>query len=130
MNPALGWRLLLEFHRCAEWIESALEASAQGLALEDVAHLLTDGTGRYLLWPMDDGCVVTEQTGQALSYWLAAGNMDAMKSIAPHLEEYARRIGASRIILSGRRGWERSFLQERGYALHSVVLVKHLETDK
>lgn len=117
-----------EFQRCQKWLEDALEYSMSGQTLDSVKEGLA--TGEYVLWPGRDSVIVTEefQNGQRkfLNFFLAAGNLDELASMAPRIEAWAKDRGVTKVTLFGRRGWERSFMKQAGYKPHWVVMTKDI----
>lgn len=128
-RPAVGAELLMEFARCLPWIEAALAESPQGHTPWTVAASLADGSGRCLLWPGRKCMMVTELEGTSVNGWLAAGSLEEIALMTPCVERYAVHVGAKKATLIGRRGWERSFLRDRGYKVNNVVLAKDLEAN-
>lgn len=117
-----------EFERCAPWIEAALEHAHGTHTLQDVADLIAAGNAQ--LWPGKRSAVVTEicqsPRMRYMNIWLAGGELDELEDITPCLEAWGMSAQCERVTLCGRRGWERTFLKDRGYAPQSVVFAKDL----
>lgn len=120
-----------QFDRCAHWIEAALEHAGGTHTVEDVRAGVIEG--RYQFFYAPGGCAVTEVIDtprkRVLSYFLVGGDLDTVQQYEPLIEGWAREQGCSRIEFSGRRGWTRSFLQDRGYEERLVVMSKELDGD-
>lgn len=95
---------------CREWLEAALSHGDQAHTFDDIAAGVL--TGRYRLWVSPKGCAVTEiqvyPRKKVLNIFLAGGDMDAIKGFAPACDEYARNMGCSDLVLTGRKGWVRA----------------------
>jgi hypothetical protein len=61
-------------------------------------------------------------TGQV---WLAAGDLDELKAMAPKVEVWAKEQGCTRFEVAGRKGWEGA-LKDMGFRHHTTVLVKDI----
>lgn len=110
------------------FIEAALEYSHGTHTFDDVVRDLDNG--HMQLWCTDRAAVVTEihQTPRVKSchVFLAGGDLDEIARIQEPLEGWARSIGCTRMTLAGRRGWERTFLRDEGYAPAYTVMMKEL----
>jgi hypothetical protein len=117
-----------EFERLIPHLEAALSYNDSGHTLDDVKDGLI--SGEYQLWPGRDSVIVTEYTEtpheKILNYFLAGGNLDELKSMVPAVEAYAKLRGASKVVLYGRKGWQRTFLKDMNYDPKWVVMVKEL----
>jgi len=117
-----------EIERCIPWIEDALEYNDQGITLEDVLDGLS--LGYYKLWPEAEGCCVTQikelPNGTLVNIFLGAGNMNAIEKCVASIEGYAKCIGAKKVMLIGRRGWERTFLRGRGFNTPFTIMMKEI----
>jgi hypothetical protein len=111
-----------------EQIERALEYAGGSHTFDDVCDAVAER--RLQFWPGHTSCVVTEileyPQHRCLNFFLAAGNLAELQAMAPKLEEWGRSQGCTKAVLSGRRGWERSFLVNEGYEQKLVVLEKVL----
>jgi hypothetical protein len=125
-EPIPAW--VVEFARCAPWIEAALEYDGGTHDIEDVLALVA--SGECQLWPGAKSAIVTEVVRHpkktVLHFWLAGGDLQELEVMSREVEEWAREQGCSRATLAGRRGWERSFLRDQGYAPQWAVLAKEL----
>jgi hypothetical protein len=90
-------------------------------------------TNRYQLWPGDSSVVVTEVIVypqlRDLHFFLAGGNLDELKQIHQIIENWGRSVGCTRVTLAGRRGWERTFLKDKGYEPQWFILSKELRDE-
>lgn len=118
-----------EFERLAPVIERALAYTGGTHELEDVWTGIV--LGEMQMWSAEHSVVITEIQQyprlRAVHFFLAAGQMDELERLVPGIEEWGRAIGASRITLAGRKGWERSFLKGRGYTPQWSVMSRSLE---
>lgn len=122
-------RLEAEFQRCWPWLKAALDRS--GEETHTRAHVWDlVSTGRAQLWPCPDAAMVTEiiryPTGiKHVRGWLSGGDLDQIRAAMPHVEEWAMAQGCTRVIIDGRKGWQRA-LSDQGYAPTTVNLKKEL----
>lgn len=118
-----------ELERCAQWIEAALEYSGGTHTLQDVGDMIASGAAH--LWPGKRSAGVTEIVNtpgmRNMHIWLAAGEMEELKEMHRCVELWARAAGCKRVTLSGRKGWERSFLKDRGYSPRWVTMAKEID---
>jgi hypothetical protein len=101
-------------------IERALAADGGCYTIEDVAAEID--AGKVLLWDGIDCIIVTRELQypqkRVLHVWLAAGR-GGLRTIVdrmdPLITGYARGRGVDIMTFTGRRGWARSQLAERGW---------------
>lgn len=105
------------FERVQQWRRfrpQLLEAMARG----DGSHTEDDVigrilTGEYKLWCFEKCAFVTfvwvRPQFKALSIFLAAGDLDALRACQRDLEVWAAACGCKKIYSCGRVGWERVF---------------------
>lgn len=109
-------------------ITNALEYAAHTYSFDDVCHSVSEG--RLQFWPGPNSAIITEileyPQYRALNYFLAGGVLPELQAMLPGVEEWARLQGCKRAILAGRKGWERTFLVEKGYVPELVVFGKTL----
>lgn len=119
---------MIEFARCAPWIEAALKYDGETHTIEDV--MLSVAAGERQFWPGQRSAVITEVVRYprktALNFWLAGGDLQELKTMLAPIEQWAREQGCERITLAGRRGWERTFMREAGYTPQWSVMAKEL----
>jgi hypothetical protein len=118
-----------EFNRCSKYIEGALEHNDVGQSIEDVKGAIERGDCEF--WPGNDAAIVTEKFQGAdgrtyVNFFLAGGDLDELTDMTPRIEAWAKQQGASRVLVYGRRGWERSFLKRAGYRPKWAILVKDI----
>ena len=116
------------FDRCSPWIEAALVYADGSHTLDDVRVGIQ--TGRYQFFSCETGFAITEIVTTprklVLSYFLAGGDLKTFEEYEPVIEQWARNEGCDRIEFTGRRGWLRSFLRDRGYGNELITLSKEL----
>jgi hypothetical protein len=117
-----------EFERCTPYIAAALEYSGGTHTVADVAEMIREGRAQF--WPGLRSAIVTEINEypriKILNFFLAGGDIDELAIMSKFIENWAKMAGCQRITLVGRRGWERSFLKERGYKPKWFVLAKEI----
>jgi len=112
--------LRAEFERCWPWLEASLEFGAfQHNGKPWPTHYKQHVwdrliNGRSFLWPADDCVFITEfndsPTGLKSHHtWLAGGDLTAIVTMMPEVEDWGRRQGCHRQTGWGRRGWLRAF---------------------
>lgn len=86
--------------------------------------------GRMQFWALNDSFVITDivnyPSHRHLHFFLAGGVMDDMKALQEPLESWGRAQGCTTASILGRKGWERSFLADRGWAATHVLYTKEL----
>lgn len=120
---------MIEWARLEPHLENALQYSGGTHTLEDV--FLGVANGDYQWWPGEDSVIVTEiveyPRKTVLNYFLAGGELGELERMADQIEEWAlREKSIDAITLTGRKGWGRSFLRNRGYNETSVSMSKEL----
>lgn len=112
---------------CREWLEAALGHGDGNHTFDDVAAGVL--TGRYRLWVRPNGCAVTEvlqfPRKKVCNVFLAGGEMQTVKDLQAPCEEYARAMGCSSVVQTGRKGWSRE-LKEQGWRETHVTLERKL----
>lgn len=120
--------LFEELNRCRTWIEAALKYSQGTHTFVDIAAGVL--SNRYQLWAGEKAAVVTEvivyPRMKDLHYFLAGGDLDELKLMRPHIEEWGAKQGCSRVSLAGRPGWAKTFLKDEGYEPAWFILKKDL----
>lgn len=102
--------LRAELLRCQPWIQAALDHNpADTHDFPDIVEGIL--SGRFQFWPAPEGCLITEVVeypkARDVHVFLAGGKLDQILDMEGSLLEFARRIGAARITLAGRRGWKK-----------------------
>mgnify|MGYP006908227837 CR=1 FL=1 len=125
MTPAEFER---EWARCSHWIEAALRHGADHTSLEDVKEAIV--AGHMYLWPAVDAAIVTQVVGsrrKECNLYLGGGSMATIERMIPVIEDYARSMGCEIMTVTGRRGWERTFLTKTaGYRPTATLYGKAL----
>ena len=101
----------------------ALAYEPGGATVEGVAQAVRSGDAQF--WMQGEGIIVTRikvfGEGRALSYWLAAGDMDDVLDMTPHIEQWAKdEMSCTTAFMTGRRGWSR-VLPAHGWAVEPTV---------
>jgi hypothetical protein len=88
-------------------------------------------SGRVQFWPGNNAAIITEIVDYAggekviQGLW-ATGDLDEMvEHIIPFVEDWARSIGCTSVLIESRPGWER-VLKSAGYERFSVTVRKGL----
>jgi hypothetical protein len=123
MNPAD------EIDRYRDYISAALEHASGTYTFEDVKQGVVEG--RFQLWPAPNSVVITEIQEYPQARWLhlfiGAGNLPELQIMLPIIEAWGRSQGCTRISLTGRKGWERTFLtRDAGFTPTLVTYEKPL----
>lgn len=110
-------------------IEGALSYAGGSHTFEDIQALVEAGSLQY--WPGVRSVIITEiiQAPQQrlLNFFLAGGEMAELEAMYPLVEQWGREKGCNVATMSGRKGWERSFLTRReGWEPKLVVFEKSL----
>lgn len=112
-----------------ELIAAALRHAGGSHDVHDVLAMVE--AGRLQLWEGAQSLIVTEIVDyprlRELQFFLAAGNMDEIKTLYPIVLQWGREQQCHRAVFVGRRGWERSFLtREAGWHSPMAVFEKEL----
>lgn len=117
-----------EAEKARPFIEAALEYSGGTHTFGDVVDALV--SGEMQLWATDSAAVVTElqvfPQRKACNFFLAGGDMNQLAHFQRVIGEWAKAQGCQRLIITGRRGWERTFLKDEGYAPKWTTFSKEL----
>lgn len=109
-------------------IEAALAFADDSHSFDDIKKAVEKGDLQF--WPGFSSVIITEIVKvprfKALNLFLAGGNRPELQAMLPEIENFARHVGADRLILNGRKGWLRTFLVHEGYAEKTVTLEKKL----
>lgn len=116
----------------AQWLrfrDQFVEAMEGSLyRIEDLEAKLAAGDAYF--WPGASAAVVAERvsypSGEMVMQTLwAVGDLDEVLSLEPGVAATARLVGCSRILIEGRKGWER-LMKPAGYEHWSVTVCKVL----
>jgi hypothetical protein len=110
-------------------IEAALAHAGGTHTFEDIQAAVEAGSLQY--WPGPRSAIVTEiiqyPRARALNFFLAGGELAELEAMYPLIEEWGRSQGCTVAVMSGRKGWERSFLtRKEGWEPKLVVFEKTL----
>lgn len=102
--------------RWQDYIEPAL-AYQSTHTIEDVERMVEDGLVK--VWLGENSAAVTEIITQPrqkdLSLWLCGGDLEEIcTGMLPLAEEWAKAEGCTRLLTSGRSGWDR-VMKKHGY---------------
>jgi hypothetical protein len=117
-----------EAEKARPFIEAALEYSGGTHTFGDVVGALV--SGEMQLWATDSAAVVTElqmfPQYRACNFFLAGGDMNQLAHFQRVIGEWAKAQGCQRLTITGRRGWERTFLKDEGYTPKWTTFSKEL----
>ncbi len=120
--------LAFEWARCAPWIQAALNEAPLTHTLCDVRAMVDSGDAQF--WPFLHSACITqiwdEPQAKVLHHWLVGGDLTDLLSHRPEIEIYARTMGCTRLLIGGRKGWER-VLSPFGFELAGIVMAKELK---
>ena len=109
-------------------IEAALEYAGGTHTYEHVREAIIRGELQY--WERGDSVLVTELEHYPLKkvchLFLAGGSLEGLRKMLPGLERWAIAQGCKALTLTGRLGWQRSFLVDDGYAVKWCSMAKEL----
>jgi hypothetical protein len=103
---------------------------AKAMRLTDGAYDVDDlvnavNEGRMQAWWVGESVVVTEilvyPKFKVLNVFTAAGRMEDMPAIEAVCVEVAKLYGCKTLMMSGRTGWTRSFLTDKGWTVSPLV---------
>lgn len=121
-------RSFAELARCRKVIEEALQYTGGTHTFEDVVAAVLGN--RFQFWPGAESAVVTEvlvyPRMRELHYFLAGGNSRELDAMRPMIEAWGKSVNCTRVSLSGRKGWNKSFLIAAGYKPVLYTLAKEL----
>ena len=115
-----------ELARCKPWIEDALVHCGGTHTIEDIEAEISAGALQF--WPGKNCAGVTRfvETPQLkiLAIFLTGGDLDEiLTGLEPAFVDWAKASGCSRIVETGRRGWEK-VLGPRGYQVTGITMMK------
>lgn len=121
-------QVLQDYFECRDLL---LEALATGDGRVNEATLVSGLVqGKYQLWRTPNSAGVTEvdrtPSKTSLFVFLSAGDLSEVMHACTHaVEPWAREQGCTSMLISGRKGWERT-LRPVGYEFQSVNLIKQI----
>lgn len=117
-----------DFMRCSPWLEAALGYTGGTHNLQDIL----DGVlrGEYQFWPGERCAVITEIMNfprkRVFNFFLAGGDLKELEAMTPTMEAWAKFRECDSAMLTGRKGWLRTFLPGRGYTAKWQTLSKEI----
>lgn len=109
------------------WLEGALAHDGNTHTIADVVDEIR--AGRAYLWYGPRSAVVTRvhdlPRAKELRIWLAGGDLDELLEQLDLADLVAKRLGCSRVVVEGRKGWGR-VMRDKGYKETAVILSKEL----
>lgn len=114
--------------RLRQHVEAALEYSGGTHNFDDIVEMVQDN--KLQVWPASESIVLTEiiiyPRLKNLHYFLAGGDLIELSRMRPMIESWGKSLGCTRVTLAGRKGWARTFLQDKGYRPQWSVMAKDL----
>lgn len=87
----------------------ALDGLGGAYDVEDIFRRIDDGALQS--WQSGQSVVVTEVLGyprkRIVNVLIAAGNIDEIMELQERVSQWARELGCSKIVMSGRKGWSK-----------------------
>jgi hypothetical protein len=110
-------------------IEAALSYGGGTHTFEDVAAMIDQGEA--IFWPGPNSVIVTQiiehPRSRTLHFFLAGGNLAELERMVPGILSWAKtERGCTAASMTGRKGWERTFLTRGGWKSNLVVMTKEL----
>ena len=117
-----------KFKECEKFIADALEYCNGTHDLQDVADQIA--RGELQLWPANETAlvsqIITYPKRKSIHIFLAGGNIDELINMEESVFTWAKMQGCDMLTFSGRLGWSRSKLKQRGYKVDHMMMVKEL----
>lgn len=117
-----------KFKECEKYISDALKYCNGTHDLQDVADQIH--RGELQLWPANETAlvsqIITYPKRKAIHIFLAGGNIDELINMEQSVFTWAKMQGCDLLTFSGRLGWSRSKLKQRGYKVDHMMMVKEL----
>lgn len=118
----------VKFKECEKYIRDALEYCNGTHELQDVADQISKG--ELQLWPARETALVSQLINypkrKSIHIFLAGGNIDELINMEESVFSWARSQGCDMLTFSGRIGWSRSKLKNRGYKPDHMMILKDL----
>jgi hypothetical protein len=110
-------------------IEAALSYGGHTHTFEDVREMID--RGEAIFWPGPNSALITQILEhprlRTLHFFLAGGNLAELEAMLPGILAWAKESqGCTAATLTGRKGWERTFLTREGWKSQLVVMTKEL----
>ena len=117
-----------KFKECEKFIADALEYCNGTHDLQDVADQIA--RGELQLCPANETAlvsqIITYPKRKAIHIFLAGGNIDELINMEESVFTWAKMQGCDMLTFSGRLGWSRSKLKQRGYKVDHMMMVKEI----
>ena len=106
------------------------EALAYGAGTHTIGDVVKEiESGDCQLWTAERAAIVTElwfaPRRTIVNFWLAAGDMAPVIALSHHILGWAKTVGCTRAVMTGRRGWERA-LADEGWTRDAVLLGREI----
>ena len=109
-------------------IERALAYAGGTHTVEDCWDLIQQN--KLQLWVGPHSVIITELEQypqlKAVRFFLAAGRMDELQSMADSILDWARTEGCTRAGMIGRPGWARSWMAKDGWKTTHIVMERDI----
>jgi hypothetical protein len=110
-------------------IESALLTYGRGeYTYADVVKMVERNEAQF--WPGKESAAITQileyPNKKVLHFFIAVGNLAEMEACTPLICEWGKEQGCTAATLTGRRGWERTFMARQGWEPTLYTLEKAL----
>jgi len=109
-------------------IEKALAYAGDTHTVGEVLSMVANGQAQ--MWVAENALIVTEvhtyPRHQAVHFWLAAGELDAVIELSHEVLRQAKDAGITRATLMGRKGWVRALADEGWKPSKLVAMEKEL----
>lgn len=119
---------MLDLRGARPHIEAALSFSGGTHTYDDVVKGVQ--SGKFVFWPGPNSAIITEiieyPQKRTLHFFLAGGNTAELEVMLPAIMDWGREQGCQSASLTGRKGWERSFLKREGWSKKLIVMTKEL----
>lgn len=126
MNAPQRDELGMEFDRCSQWLQGALNHAGGTHTLADIEVGIREG--RFQFWPADRSAAVTEviqyPQRRVLHLFLAGGDLNQLRDMEASATEFARHMGCEAMSIAGRRGWVKAL---EGYEEYLTTVIKPVE---
>lgn len=126
-DPLFKVDIINEFQKHRPAIEKSLKWLDGTHCVEDLLAMVFNTKLQF--WFNDEACIFTEvidyPRARHVNLFLTCGKLKAARLLEPDIEEFARKINATRLIGPGRDGWSR--VAGRGnWRRKGVLMVKDL----
>lgn len=107
-------------------IESALAYGNGTHGFADIRDMVSRGEAHF--WPGVNSCIVTEFVSspgkQFLNFFLAAGHLGELEAMTPLVLKWGKLNGCTHALLTGRPGWQKTFLAKTGWKKESAIIME------